>query len=317
MKKILTTVLLLLAATSAYTQFYLLPDGAPLLLNPALTGMHNGTLRVNTVYNPYPYGFDQKWRGITNTTSADYRTKSWSKGRQYAGIGMQYQFMGTTDYPIQTNTGKLFAAWHLRSKNSKRQLSAGVEYGREQIPFIVSFYSSNATYPEGQKAHINVRHLGAGLAYSQQLSNRIRLLAGARSAFPRYASDAETRYFTRNSKIHANHSVLLAGEIGLTPKWTIRPSFMYDFGFAINYLRAGVDVRYQPKKTAWFAGLWCPYQQNMGISTGAARNEWRILACYRMYRDKQPMHMYSRGLELSLQYVVKGQGRTALPCVWY
>jgi hypothetical protein len=279
--------------------------------------MHNGTLRINTVYNPYPYGFNRKWRGITSTTSADYRTKSWGQGRQHAGIGIQYQFIGSTDYPIHINIGKLFAAWHLRSKRSNRQLSVGVEYGREQIPFIVDLYRSSAAYPEGQKAHINVRHIGAGLVYSQQLSNRIRALAGIRTAIPRYASDAETRYFVEGSAIHASHSILAGGEIGLTQKWTIRPSFMYDFGFAINYLRAGFDVRYQPKKTAWFAGVWCPYLQNLGVSAGAARNQWRVLACYRMFIHDQPRHIHSYGLELSLQYVVKGNGRTVLPCVRY
>ena len=317
MKHLLTTTLLLFATSSTHAQFYILPDGAPLLLNPALTGMHNGTLRINTLYNPYPYGFNHKWRGITSTTSADYRTKSWGQGRQHAGIGIQYQFIGSTDYPMYNYTGKLFAAWHLRSKSSNRQLSAGLEFGFEQNQTTVSSYNSSATYPEGQKAHIYVRHLGAGLAYSQQLSSKVRFLAGIRSAIPRYASDAETRYFTEGSHIHANHLALLGGEIDLSRKWTIRPSFTFQYSEPETHIAGGFDVRYQPQKTAYFAGLWSQYLQNMGISAGAARNQWRVLACYRMFIHDQPMHIHSYGLELSLQYVVKGNGRTTLPCIRY
>lgn len=322
MKKIVSTALLLLGSACTHAQIYATPGGAPTLMSPALTGMHNGTLRINAIGSPFMFSGNVQQRLVT-TTSADYRTKSWSKGKQFAGIGAAYtyQHLNVDENRNRNNMAKLSAAWHvLGGQKNRRHLSVGIQGGwNYSAEEYTAFYllSNGNLYAEQKTRERTVYEANAGIAYAQQIGKRLRYIVAANTLIRRFASDALTLHQTSQFPLPSYHSLLAGAEIDITPKWSLRPSLQHLFYDGNSETFAGSEVRYKPRKTAYFTGIWQTYRETMAITTGAEHNRWRATACYQY--TNRPISPITAGnvLELSLQYTIGGTGRTTLPCIRY
>ncbi len=316
MKRIVTTTLLSLATVSVQAQTYTLPHSAPLLLNPALTGMHDGSLRVNTVVRTGNAATGHKWNELWNTTSADYRTKSWGHGRQYAGIGMAYTYWQGGNNTIYDNVARVSAAWHLQGGHKKPYLlSAGIQGGHESYSRLIEAVHTGNSYTLGYKQTVSTWQLGVGVTYSTELTQKIRYIAGYHYTNNLFMANEPTMPVSLEEFTKSNHYLLFGSEIRSSNILSVRPSIICRFRMIDVDAMGGTDIRYQPKNTAYFLGLWHPYTGSVAFSAGIARSNWRILSCYQL--GNQSIATHNTGLELSLQYIVKGNGRTTLPMVRY
>jgi hypothetical protein len=321
MKKIATTTLMLLGPLCTHAQIYATPGGAPTLMNPAFTGMHNGSLRINVIGSPNLFSDNMNHKMVT--TSADYRTKSWSKGRQFAGIGAAYTYehWAVDGNRNSNNTAKLSAAWHLLgvSKN-RRHLSVSLQSGWNfsEEDYTVYYLLSTGHLSVAQRTRTRtIYQANAGIAYAQQIGKKLRYVVGANTLIGRFAADALTLHQTYEFPLPSYHSLLAGAEVDITPRWSLRPSLQYMFYAQQSETFAGCEVRYKPRQTAFFIGLWQTYRQTMAVTAGANHNRWRATICTQ--HTNNPISTITPGnlLELSLQYTIWGSGRTALPCVRY
>ncbi len=317
MRNIVTTTMLLLTATVSHAQVYNTPGGSPLLLNPALTGMHNGTLRINAIASPNWSTFNN-WHYLMSTTSADYRTKSWGHGRQFAGIGLAYTYGTMAAGEVVDQETKLTAAWHVQGGHKHlRQLSIGLSgcIERDKEPMYED--PSGPLLPTNRYAIYKRYQLGAGITYSQQISKRLRYIVGASTLL--YGLNGpllpEIRESLSDNRLY--QTLLAGGEISLTNKWMLRPSVQHVYNSRFALTTWGTDVRYQPKQYAWFAGLWHSYRQVMGISAGAEHNRWRATAYYKYITNEAYMPTTGSTLELGVQYKIWGKGRKPIPSLRY
>ncbi len=308
----------------AYThaQIYATPGGAPTLMSPAFTGMHNGTLRINAIGSPNTFSDNMNYK-MGSTTCADYRTKSWNKGRQFAGFGAAYTYQQQTvdENRKRNNTANLSAAWHvLGGQKNRHLLSVGLQGGWNytEEDYSVYFLHSNGNISVAQRTReSSIYQANAGIAYAQQIGKRLRYVLAANTLIRRFAPDALTLHQTSDFPLPSYHSLLAGAHIDVTPIWSLRPSLQHLFYAGKSETFAGSEVRYKPRITAYFTGIWQTYRQTMAVTIGAEHNRWRAIACYQY--TNRPISALTTGnmFELSLQYTIWGTGRTALPCVRY
>ena len=317
MKFLSATVLLLFAFAGSHAQLYTTQGGSPLLLNPALTGAHNAALRINTIASPNWHTYNN-WHYLMSSTSADYRTKSWGHGRQYAGIGLVHTYGTMAQGAFLDQTTQLSAAWHVQGgRKNLRQLSVGLSGGleRDKEPF---YEDPIGPLPPASQYRIRTRYqLGAGITYSQQIGKRLRYIVGASTLF--YGLDGPLLSQIRESFLDnkSYQTIIAGGEITLTNKWTLRPSLQRVYSFSHTATTWGTDVRYQPKQFAYYAGLWHSYHRVMAISAGVEHNRWRATGCYQYITNDAYIPTTGATLELGLQYKIWGHGRKAIPSQRY
>ncbi len=268
---------ILTAQDQDFTQFY----GAPVALNPALTGAINGTFRFSTIYR-------DQWRNVldnpiaTFSSAADFRFNVLKANRSHdaAGIGMIF-YNDKPGLTYSTNRLMLSGAFHKGlGKSGEQYLSIGFQAGIAQqnvglskLTFDDQFNGSTG-YTEGTGEDFPENNFAfgdynIGVNYSYTPEKRMSIYTGLamshilepRISFyydPKNPADFPDNHLYRKYTAYVNLSIPIGEFMKLSPR-------------VLGYLQgphfsamAGSNIRFlvnQSNGTALHIGTWLRVSQ--------------------------------------------------------
>ena len=218
-----------------YTQFI----QSPLTLNPAITGVFNGDLRVTANYR-------NQWssilRGDAINAYAFSADKRFALGRNHVGIGVVGHFDRAGSLRIGTTQGKAsfsFIKSIGQSETSSHFLSFGQDVGivKRSMDFISS------TFPDTLMFITDFLHfdLTTGLSWVSQLEGHNRFNLGVAV---HHINGPNVSFFSNRIE-HLNRRLTVhgGGEIALSQVISVTPLFLYNKQGEHNALQIGTGIR--------------------------------------------------------------------------
>lgn len=245
----------------------------PLIMNPAFTGMFNGSLRVNTFYNTEWYGYASS--GINNTynttgASADLPVYT-GKNNSYVAAGMHVARVTSSPvYDYKSGSGsvsyhKILMCPHDSNRISDLSIGIRTSFNNSELISGWSPYGSSS--------------LHAGISYSHATGKRFNYTIGLASF------NIDDVIWQRDP--YEKQIMQYIGELGAswaaTEKLTLSPAIIIQVNSVFRYYVAGNDFNYLISKggnqkkppTSIVAGIYYSSDKdilfNAGIKSGAVR----------------------------------------------
>ncbi len=246
-----------------FTQF----DGAPLILNPALTGGFNGIYRVSGIYR-------NQWSSVTTPfvtfgTSVDAPIKRASNGDDNlaAGLTMYNDRSGDGNLANLSILGSI--AYHkFLGTESNKSLSVGLQGGYTQKSIdLARLYWGDEFHDGGFQAgttgeQINpkIKYLtaNAGLTWQHAVSEKVAYQIG----FSGHNLNQPKESFLKKSNNEVGLGMRINGQLGAvinaTDRMSIRPAVLYQTQTAASEMIAGSEFLYivgQPDIRSFATGV--------------------------------------------------------------
>jgi type IX secretion system PorP/SprF family membrane protein len=331
---------LLLAQDPHFSQY----NAAPLYVNPALTGVFEGQLRLGAIYR-------DQWASITQGTpfrtfglAADYRYNIAHNDYLSAGLQLLHDEAGSARF-LQSKGYFSLAYSKQLSEGGYRSgftqyLTAGAQLGFAQnriswnhLTFSEQFnnntqtydpnLSSNETFGGNQHSYLD---FNAGLLWYALFGDNANVYVGGslahinRPTFSFYDNSSETLY--ARWTFHAGGEIGLSENLSVLPNLVVMgqgPSLESNFGASLRFLA------YDWNDTAVRLGAWGRLTNDIEKTTNldalilAAMfelHQWSLGLSYDVNMSKLNTATNTRGaFEISLQYIIPERYRgKALPC---
>ncbi len=316
-----------------FTQF----DMAPLVINPAFTGMFNGKVRVGGIYR-------NQWSSVTVPyvtygAHVDMPLYGNERGGYLAG-GLQVFNDKAGDGNLQNFTGLLSLAYHL-PMGERSDIAVGLQggYAQKSIDLSKLYFgdeASNGTFVRGTSSEYG---LGIGNSVNYYIVNAGVSLAGVNSNHNfgyviglganniNQPNDALLKKQTSTVGL----DMRFTGQVGLTiatnERFTLRPALIYQTQASASEIIAGNEFLYyvsdnpgyQDFSTAVFLGAWYRTGDAAMITAGMEFKGVRIGVGYD-YNISQ-LNSASNGnggFEIAIRYIApygnKFADKRVIPC---
>ena len=214
---------LVVAQDTHFSQFHMMP----LHLNPAMTGFHDGLVRVGAVYR-------NQWTTINNfnssfQTAGGYIDASLLKGilkNDYLGLGggAFYDKNGTN--PFQTIDAMINLAY---SKGFGQNIKQSIALGFGAEIQMNSFNTNGAIFSDGITEKLGQNNTifdaNVGLRYHVYFQKKLNIYAGF--AYHHLLQAATKHTALSGEKWYAKYVGHAGAQIELTRKWNVVPQFLF------------------------------------------------------------------------------------------
>jgi type IX secretion system PorP/SprF family membrane protein len=299
----------------------------PLTLNPAFTGMTDGSFRANA-------SLRNAWKATTVGYITDYFSVDaplyTRKNGDYFGGGLVINQSVAGDGNLKNFAGLVSGSYHkLLGKDSARaqgrgsDLAIGLQAGYMQRSIDLSvlyFAPGNSTgYLLGMGNTVNYYTINAGASFSQSVNRQFNYTIGLSVNNLNQPANALDK--SRNSSVGLDiSSTGIAGcNVLLGKRLTISPAFIFEATSPTNYFIAGSEFSYNvgavKGSTAVFYGLWYRSTDIIMVTAGLKAGRFRLGVAY----DYQTSSLASNGgggFEFAVSYINPGRktNKRHLPC---
>jgi type IX secretion system PorP/SprF family membrane protein len=293
-----------------FSQFY----ASPLTLNPALTGLSTGDLRINLNYR------DQRNNLIpinTQSASVDWRMfKSSLKDNAFA-FGIIYVGDEQADGLLSSLSGLASTAFHIAMGRRKNHfLAIGAQGGVFQRQLDVNALTFNNYYDDITNTKIQspvsglslasetsfTLDVNAGILWYHFIEENSSVFAGL-SAF-HLLEPVET--FLGNDEHIARRYVFHGGRrIPLNEQFSLVPNVLFMQQLSVFQVAGGTSAEYRipDSQAAFKLGAWYRYNDNLVIgSFGFELSDFQLGVSYDILSKVQTLSRTKGGLEFSLTY---------------
>lgn len=305
---------------------------SPLNLNPALTGVTDGSYRVAGIYR-------NQWRSIstpfvTYSGSFDIKLLQGLLKNDVFGVGAVFAGDKAGDGKLQANTAMLSAAFHKGlDKNHKHFLGLGIQLGYtqkslkwQQLAFPMQFtngdFDLNSSNGENfGKSNIGYFDMQAGFLHQSTVKDVVSFMTG----FTVYHLVKPKESFLGAKVLLSNRFVVHeAIRIKATKQLFITPNFIFQYQNKATELNFGAGLEYHinaGKSEAVFSlGGWYRLKDAAIVTAGIEYYKARVLFAYDVNTSTLQPATNNRGaFELALIYtgLIKTKSVTApilVPC---
>ena len=316
-----------------FTQF----DMAPMVVNPAFTGLFDGKVRVSAIYR-------NQWASVTVPyvtygAAIDLPLLLEGNDDRLSG-GLQLYKDQAGDGNLSNFTGLVSIAYH-KSTGALSELSVGLQggYAQKSIDLSKLYFgdewlngafvpATSQEYHLGIGNSVNYYLVNAGLAYSQNTRDgRFNFTLGAAANNLNQPNDD----IEKKQNSQTGLDMRFTGELGInwivSQRLTLRPAVLYQNQATASELIAGNEFLYQVGgapgysdfSTAVFLGGWWRSGDAAMITAGVEFKGFRIGASYDY--NISTLNTSSNGnggFEIGIRYVapnsMKFAGRKTIPC---
>jgi type IX secretion system PorP/SprF family membrane protein len=309
-----------------FTQF----DMAPLVLNPAFTGMYDGKVRASGIYR-------SQWASvtvpyITYGAAVDMPILIERSGSYLAG-GLQLYNDRAGDGNLNNFTGMLSVAYHLLMGSVKgstdrngTDLAFGLQggYAQKSIDLSKLYFGdewNNGNFVPGvsQEYHLGMGHsvnyflVNAGLSLSSALSDKFSFTLGAGANNINQPNDALSKKQNSQTGLDMRFTGVLGINLIAGERLSLRPALLYQTQASASEFIAGNEFHYQVGgepgyqnfSTAVFLGGWYRSGDAAMITAGVEFKGFRIGLGYDYnVSDLNTSSNGNGGFEIAMRYVL-------------
>lgn len=318
--KIFTPFILLagiLCSTAAFAQdiHYSMFYASPLTLNPALTGIHDGSYRVAGIYR-------NQWRSVStafHTYSASYDMKLLQGKLKHDVFAVGGVFTGdkSGDGKMTMNTGMVSIAYHKGlDKNRKHFLGLGVQLGYtqkslkyQQLTFPEQFNGSDFDLGQSNGENISKPNLGyfdmqAGFLHQSMIKDVVGFTTGLTVY---HLVQPRESFLGQSVKLSMRFAVQEGIRIKVHKNVFITPNFIYQDQNKAQEINLGTSVEYRAPvgKTELVASIggWYRLKDAAIVTAGIELYKVRVMAAYDINVSKlRPASTGRGGFELAIIY---------------
>lgn len=268
-----------------FSQFF----STPMRLNPAMTGLFNGSYRVAANYR-------DQWSSIIGSQNA-FRTYAGAADMNFfvmkadvAGLGLQVvrdeagagQFTNTTAV-LSGSYVKQLSGRRRGWKQAEHYISGGLQVGMGQNAITPGKYQFSTQYIDGQYKENNASgenfvtasktyiDLNAGLMWYALFNEHLSLYAGGSA---NHINQPNIGFFNRAEPLYMRYSANIGGEIPVSREISLLPSALFWKQGPAMQTEVGLNVRYSNRdwrELVMKAGVWdrLPGSINAPISQDA------------------------------------------------
>jgi len=317
-----------------FTQF----DMAPLVINPAFTGMFDGRVRAAAIYR-------NQWASVTVPyvtfgASVDFPLLIERNG-DYLATGLQLYKDQAGDGNLSNFTGLLSVAYHKSLGQSEHgsDLAVGLQggYANKSIDLSKLYFGDeyvNGTFIPGQSQEY---HLGLGSSISYYLINAGVCFSHGGEKFSYTLGAAANNINQPNDAIEKKQNsqtgldMRYTGELGLNivagERLSLKPALLYQNQASATELIAGNEFHYQVSNnpgyenfsTAVFLGAWYRSGDATMITAGVEFKGFRVGVSYDY--NISTLNTASNGnggFEIAIRYIAPNPqlfaGKRTIPC---
>jgi type IX secretion system PorP/SprF family membrane protein len=319
-----------------WTQF----DMTPLVLNPAFTGMFDGTVRASGIYRT-------QWGSVTVPYvtfggSVDMPLLTENNG-DYLAAGLQIYNDKAGDGNLQNFTGMLSVAYHKAlgtDEYNSGDLAVGLQggYAQKAIDLTKLYFGdefnggsfvpgSSQEYLLGMGNSVNYYLVAAGLSYSKKANENLSYVIGISANNINQPNEAIQKKQTSET----NLDMRFCGTLGINwiagERLAIKPAVLFQYqagaqeiiaGSEFNY-QVGNSTGYQDFSTAVFLGGWYRNGDAAMITGGVDFKGFRIGLGYDYnISSLNPASNGKGGFEIAVRYIapnaMKFAGKRVVPC---
>jgi len=318
-----------------FTQF----DMAPLVINPAFTGMFDGRVRAAGIYR-------NQWGSVTVPyvtfgASVDMPLLIERNG-DYLAAGLQLYQDQAGDGNLKNFTGLASLAYHKalgNGNNGTSDLAVGLQGGYAQKSIDLSklyfgdeYMNGNFVPGQSQEYHlglgnsINYYLVNAGVSYSHG-TEKFGIVIGAAANNLNQPNDAIEKKKNSQTGLDMRETA----EIGINwlvgPRLSLRPAILYQTQASASELIAGNEFHYDISNNAGyenfssavFAGVWYRTGDAVMITAGVEFKGFRVGLGYDYNTSSLNTSSNGHGgFELALRYIapnaLKFANKRTIPC---
>ena len=336
-QSILLALALCLAGSASFAQGIVNAElnAAPMAVNPACTGMFNGTTRVNSFYTNHWAGADINYMSYGASVDLPLVT---GKGGSYLAAGMQLRKDEAGDGNLNNFSGLISVAYHkiFRRKGDSNNahaadLAIGLQAGYEQNSISLSsiYFGSHWVDPNnyylpptgsieyglGIGNTVNYYPVNAGISFAKSFSERFNLVAGVSADNLNQPARSTDRWQNNQLKTELQYMGSLGLKVLATKRLSLRPAVYYMTSANSNGVIAGNDFGYNLSKnpkatesTSVFLGFWYRSVDVPMVTAGVTHNRLHLGIAYDYlpHLVKTPSNG-SGGLCVNLRYTAPGK----------
>jgi type IX secretion system PorP/SprF family membrane protein len=322
----LSSILVSEAQDMHFTQF----NGAPMIMNPALTGAFAGYYRITGIYR-------NQWSSVTTPfvtfgTSVDAPLYGNENGYLGGGLALYNDRSGDGNLANMTGLGSL--AYHLFMGDSKA-LSVGLQggYTQKSIDLARLYWGDeffNGGFQPGTSKELLRPKVGyftanLGVGWQHRISEKVAYQLGA--AAHNLTQPRESFLQKRNNEVGLG--IRFNGQAGLvwdaTGALSIRPAVLFQSQTAASELVGGSEFHFvisnpdmiRSMATALFAGAWTRMGDAALFTVGLEHKGFRVGLGYDYNTSKLNVASGGNGgFEISFRYLKSSEfaKRVAFPC---
>jgi len=310
-------------------------DMAPLVVNPAFTGMFDGSARVGGIYR-------NQWKSVTVPyvtygAHADMPLYVDGNGGYLAG-GLQVFNDKAGDGNLQNFTGMMSVAYH-KTLGRSSDLAVGLQggYAQKSIDLSRLYFgdeSVNGTFVPGTSQEY---HLGIGNSVSYYMVNAGVSLAGGSDRFNYVLGLAANNINQPNDALLKKQTSTVGldmrytGQLGLSimagDRLHVRPAVIYQNQASANEIIGGTEflyyvgnyINYSNFSTGVFLGVWYRTSDAAILNAGMEFKGFRVGVAYDY--NISTLNSASNGnggFEIAVRYIapypMKFAGKRLIPC---
>jgi len=297
-----------------FSQFY----SSPLTLNPALTGLSNGSYRLTAIYRSQYAQFN----GFeTIGASFDMPAMRSVLGQDHLGLGVQLFNDQAGDGQLNNVSILGSLAYHKALDRGQRNyLSIGVQGGfvQKSLQFLQLIFPNQITtdgadplIANGEPVQDQVFEyfdLNAGLMFSSRFTDNISAYLG--SSYYHLTEPLES-FLGANERIGSRLTIHAGSEIFLNDQVSLSPSFIYMDQTGAQEISVGTALGYYFAQnsrsnfsTALFLGTWFRMSGELIMLGGIDYNDFRFGISYDLVPSNfAPVNSTQGGFEISVVYI--------------
>jgi type IX secretion system PorP/SprF family membrane protein len=274
------------AQDTRYTQI----AATPLSLNPAFTGMVNGSIRGNVLCRKDHFSYPDSWIGTYSTPSVGYyasvdgRTRDFENG-DYIGVGGLGSYNVADDGSIvnadalaSVSYHKLFAPNEGLYRKHGIEIAFGIQGGYKHRTYFIPIVAfGGGTRSPGR---IDGYVVNAGVSFAHALGERFNYVAGFSAANINQPSDAVLASQWELAYMGRTYTATAGANIWLLPRVSLQPAFVWISRYSDSYITGGTEVffRLGSYKTSphIYAGMWYRSSNILMYTGGIAMGRLRI-----------------------------------------
>ncbi len=319
-----------------FTQF----DMAPLVINPAFTGMFDGRVRAAAIYR-------RQWASVTVPyvtfgASVDLPLVIERNG-DYLAAGLQLYKDQAGDGNLSNFTGMLSLAYHKyfgQTEHGGSDLAVGLQggYAQKSIDLSKLYFGDefvNGTFVQGKSQEymlglgnsVNYYLVNAGVSFSQSASEKFGYTIGVAANNINQPNDA----IEKKQNSQTGLDMRFTGEIGANwragERFSLRPAVLYQSQATANEIIVGNEFHYEVNNnpgfdnfsTAVFLGGWYRTGDATMITAGVEFKGFRVGVAYDY--NISTLNASSNGnggIEIAIRYIAPNPLRFAnkrtIPC---
>ena len=319
-----------------FTQF----DMAPLVINPAFTGMFDGQVRASAIYR-------NQWASVT----VPYVTYGASvdlplfidRNGDYLATGLQLYNDKAGDASLQNFTGLLSVAYHKffgKSDRGGSDLAVGLQggYANKSLDLSKLYFGDeyiNGTFVPGQSNEyklgignsINYYLVNAGISFSQSTSEKFGYTIGIGANNINQPNDAIEKKKNSVTGLDMRYTAEIGANWLVGQRLSLRPALLYQSQASATEIIAGNEFRldigrdpgFQDFQTALFVGAWYRTGDATMLTAGIDFKGFRIGVGYDYnISDLNSSSNGRGGYELAIRYIapnaIKFANKRTIPC---